>query len=161
MVRFMYLLLLSGATAAEPQWHIPTAQPRPSPVYHPTTLPISNPNTFPISTSQSRLGVPANDPSSWVNLADYPLEAIANREEGRTAVALAVNSKGLVTQCVVTVSSGSPLLDATTCDKLSERARFEPARNARGQLATAVYASAVRWRLPDVMNFPRQSSTPN
>ncbi len=80
---------------------------------------------------------------------DYPEEAIRNDEQGIVAFRLDIGSNGLPTGCSVTESSGSSMLDATTCRILMERARFQPARGANGKPTTDSFTSRVRWVLPD------------
>lgn len=79
---------------------------------------------------------------------DYPSAAIREEREGITRFRLAIGPDGRVTGCEVTVSSGSPDLDAATCIKVSARARFVPALGDDGMPAVGSYAGAVRWVLP-------------
>jgi TonB family protein len=80
---------------------------------------------------------------------DYPAAAVRNREQGPVAFSLSVGSDGRPTACSVTGSSGSVILDSTTCRLLMMRARFEPARDARGRPTTDTVAGRIVWRLPD------------
>lgn len=92
--------------------------------------------------------VPIN-PGSWVMNQDYPKEAIKAREHGLTSFVLDVDRDGKVTGCTLTLSSGSALLDATTCSLLTRRARFVPARDARGKRVPATYRNRFNWMLPE------------
>jgi periplasmic protein TonB len=78
---------------------------------------------------------------------DYPAEALAQGEQGTVAVRLTVDERGRVTRCEVTVSSGSDALDSRTCEILSSRARFKPARNESGHPVADTYTQRITWRL--------------
>jgi periplasmic protein TonB len=90
---------------------------------------------------------PLGDPSSWISTADYPAAASAAGQEGRTVFALDVDNKGRVTGCRVIQSSGSALLDNTTCSSMVVNARFKPAKGADGKPVAAAWQSAMQWRL--------------
>jgi protein TonB len=80
---------------------------------------------------------------------DYP--AIARRawEEGTARVTLSVERQGRVDGCTVTASSGSAVLDSATCRLFTARARFHPARDARGRATADLVRAAITWRLPE------------
>jgi TonB family protein len=80
---------------------------------------------------------------------DYPAAAIRNHEQGPVAFRLSVGADGSPTDCSVTASSGSSILDSTTCRILMERALFEPARDAKGKPTTDATRGRIVWRLPD------------
>ena len=80
---------------------------------------------------------------------DYPAAAVRNREQGPVAFSLAVGADGRPTGCSVTASSGSAILDSTTCRLLMMRARFEPARDSKGRPTTDSVAGRIVWRLPE------------
>lgn len=98
---------------------------------------------------------PAASARAKANLAslfsdeDYPAAAIRNREQGPVAFSLSVGADGRPTACSVTGSSGSAILDSTTCRLLMMRARFEPARDAGGRPTTDTVSGRIVWRLPD------------
>lgn len=96
-----------------------------------------------------RAPVPANDRRGWITPDDYPAISLRSHEEGVSGVTLIVDEKGAVTNCLITRSSGSQTLDGVTCDLLRQRARFTPARNAKGEAVVGAYTSAVRWQIPD------------
>ena len=102
-----------------------------------------------------RLGPAAASARARANLVTlfsdeaYPAAAVRNHEQGPVAFSLAVGADGMPTACLVTGSSGSAVLDATTCRLLMERSRFEPARDARGRPTTDKLAGRIVWRLPD------------
>ena len=87
--------------------------------------------------------------------ADYPDEAIRANEQGTVAFRLDVASDGKPSGCSVLSSSGSATLDATTCRIMTERARFQPARDAKGKPTTDQVTARISWRLPTDEMPPR------
>jgi TonB family protein len=85
---------------------------------------------------------------------DYPAEAIRNREEGIVDFRITVGVDGRVAGCTVVGSSGSALLDSTTCRILGERARFTPARNAAGKAVEDIHTGRINWQLPEDYALP-------
>ena len=111
----------------------------------------------------SRPGVPTRaraNLASYVADSDYPALAIAAHEEGTTRFRLNIGTDGTVTTCTVTASSGSTALDDTTCRIMVERARFTPARDARGRAVTDSVVSAIRWILPEEEPAPAPDAVP-
>jgi TonB family protein len=80
---------------------------------------------------------------------DYPVEAIRREEQGTVAFRLMINRRGAVSDCIVTSSSGSDVLDRATCDLIEERARYEPARDGEGKRVPAEDSGRIRWVLPE------------
>ncbi len=91
---------------------------------------------------------PIGSPASWVRPGDYPPAAIVGGEEGMVAFKLGVDDQGRTVQCTITQSSGSAVLDATTCRLMMLRARFQPATDAAGKPVASIFASRTRWTLP-------------
>jgi TonB family protein len=87
--------------------------------------------------------------ASYLSASDYPDEAIRNEEQGTVGFQLDVGSDGKPTRCLVTQSSGSTILDETTCRLMTERPRFEPARDARGRPVPDQVSGSIRWVLPE------------
>ncbi len=88
---------------------------------------------------------PLVNPGEWITYADYPPQARREELSGTTRVRLDVDEKGVPTRCTIKLTSGSELLDTTTCAKLIERARFHPFLNSSGVAAPSVYETSVRW----------------
>jgi TonB family protein len=86
--------------------------------------------------------------ASYAMEGDYPAAAIRNREQGRVAVALVIGPEGRVTACTIIASSGSAALDAATCRILRSRARYAPARDARGNPVPDHDRGELTWTLP-------------
>ncbi|WP_344707208.1 energy transducer TonB [Sphingomonas swuensis] len=85
---------------------------------------------------------------SYIDDGDYPADAIRNEEQGRVLVRFWVSAEGLATSCAVRQSSGSALLDRTTCEILQRRARFDPARDKAGAAMAAPSFAEIRWVIP-------------
>ncbi|WP_397603934.1 energy transducer TonB [Sphingorhabdus sp.] len=101
---------------------------------------------------------PRGNPGNWATSNDYPSVALQQEIEGTSGFSLTVGPDGRVSDCVITQSSGSPELDATTCTNVKRRARFEPALDASGTPTTGKYANRIRWQIPRVVpeiSFPR------
>jgi TonB family protein len=90
---------------------------------------------------------PIGSPAAWFPADAYPPEAKAAGIQGRTAFKLDLDPQGRITECDVTQSSGSALLDSTTCQLLVTNARFKPAHNAQGQAVAGTWSSAMVWQL--------------
>jgi protein TonB len=78
---------------------------------------------------------------------DYPSRALRERWSGITRLHLIVTSDGRLEGCTVTAPSGHAELDSVACAKVSERARFSPARDSTGAAGTGTYDGAIRWRI--------------
>jgi protein TonB len=93
---------------------------------------------------------PAPVPTDWpFRFApdDYPAAALRNHEQGTTRYRVEIGAEGRVTNCAITGSSGSALLDQTTCRIVSRWARFAPARDSAGNLVTDSREAEVSWRI--------------
>jgi TonB family protein len=91
---------------------------------------------------------------------DYPAEALRNGEQGIVSFELAVGVDGQVTGCTITNSSGSSLLDSTTCSILVRRARFKPATDASGKPLPDTFTGKIVWRLPETGPPPAEPPLP-
>ena len=95
-----------------------------------------------------KMAQPKGRPGDWVTTNDYPSRALREEREGTTGFRLTIGPDGRVTSCDVTSSSGSPDLDAATCDNLRRRARFTPATDGEGNPTTGTYSNRTRWVIP-------------
>jgi protein TonB len=84
---------------------------------------------------------------SLFSIDDYPAAALRAGEEGAVTYRLDVGEAGQVLSCNVMLSSGSPMLDATTCRLLTMRARFTPARDSRGMPVGDSIVGRIVWKL--------------
>jgi len=79
---------------------------------------------------------------------DYPPAARRAEVDGTVTARLTVTAIGYPSACAVIASSGSEILDQTTCDIYQRRARFEPALDAKGRPTTGSYDFTKQWILP-------------
>lgn len=80
---------------------------------------------------------------------DYPSRALRNEEQGTVRARLTIDSRGRVSGCTITQSSGSAELDSTTCRLLERRARFDPATDSSGNKVEGSYTTPpITWRIP-------------
>lgn len=87
--------------------------------------------------------------NGWVTDHDYRSSWVNRGWEGTAAFRLAVGKDGRVTGCTITQSTGYEALDEATCRLVSRRARFDPAKDDKGQLTGGQFSSAVRWQIPE------------
>jgi len=87
-------------------------------------------------------------PTALITADDYPAAALRAEMQGSVDVVLDISADGRAVGCTVTASSGSSLLDSTTCSLLVRRARFEPARDDRGNAIPDRVRTGVIWALP-------------
>ncbi len=80
---------------------------------------------------------------------DYPPEAKRAGIEGNLTTRYLVDTRGRVERCYVTESSGSDLLDATTCRLAIQRYRFAPARDAAGNPVSDEVYEDHGWRIAE------------
>jgi len=108
----------------------------------PTPLPQPKPG-------QARDAVPVGDRLRWITTEDYPSAALRQGMQGVVVISAMIGADGKVQSCVVAQSSGSQLLDDTTCRLYTRRARFTPARDADGNATTAQRSDRFRWQIPN------------
>jgi len=96
-------------------------------------------------------GSPAQWISGGLQNSDYPSRALRDRLQGRVSVRFTVLTSGRIANCRVVASSGSPMLDATTCRLLTQRLRFRPARDSAGAAIETELGSDYTWGI----NFRR------
>lgn len=77
--------------------------------------------------------------------SDLPRELRSSHRGGELELVYRVNVDGRVSDCRVTHSSGLPALDAQTCRLITERFRFRPSRNARGEPVASFIVETHGW----------------
>ncbi|SEN56663.1 protein TonB [Sphingomonas gellani] len=77
--------------------------------------------------------------------SDYPKAADDAGASGTVSVRIRVNTVGRVDECVVTGSSGSAVLDETTCRLIQQRYRYEPSRDGQGRPVTSYVVFDNDW----------------
>lgn len=90
---------------------------------------------------------PIGNPLDWFPPESYPAAAKAAGQEGRTVFSVNVDAEGRVTSCNILESSGTPLLDSTTCALAVTNGHFRPAVDASGKPVAGVWKSTMRWQL--------------
>lgn len=123
------------------------SQPTPPPVYVPApTAPVITP---PAPPSAAPIALqPRGSPQSWMTTDDYPPSALRDGVEGTVGTVLLIGADGKVTSCSVTSSSGSSLLDDTSCRLLTRRARFQPGKDSAGNAIGGQYRFRFSWKIP-------------
>ncbi len=106
------------------------------------------PKPSPSASFAPRGARPLSAPGRWVSDADYPTNALRRGEQGLTGFEVTVGPDGRVRDCTITRSSGSAELDAATCAKVTQRARFDPASDESGAVVAGRYTNAIRWQIP-------------
>ena len=92
--------------------------------------------------------IPILGSGPWVMTEDWPSAALREGREGIAAYALDVGIDGLPIACSITTSSGHEDLDERTCTLLMRRARFEPAKDVKGNPMRSVFTGRMRWGIP-------------
>ncbi|MEM6826517.1 MAG: energy transducer TonB [Pseudomonadota bacterium] len=77
--------------------------------------------------------------------ADYPPPAWVAGQEGIVVYEIAVTEQGKATNCTIVESSGSELLDTTTCAIVMERAVFSNAFDKEGKPVAANFKGRHIW----------------
>lgn len=72
----------------------------------------------------------------WMGALDYPGDALRKGERNNVVVAFDITVDGRAKNRVVSSSSGSRSLDGVSCRLIERNARFEPARDESGPIAT-------------------------
>jgi protein TonB len=92
---------------------------------------------------------PRGNPGSWITTSDYRSIWIRREMVGTAGFSLQISATGRVTGCTITASTGHAALDEATCSLIQKRARFDPARDNRGDAVAGTYRNSVTWRLPE------------
>jgi TonB family protein len=87
------------------------------------------------------------EPDSWLTSDD--LKTVPNRWEAAFRLQWTVQKGGRVTDCKAVEGSGHPELDEAFCNLIVLRARYKPARNAKGAPVDSLDGRRIVWRLPD------------
>lgn len=87
--------------------------------------------------------------AAFLSDSDYPDAAIRSGEQGTSGIRFLVKEDGSLNDCHVIESSGSALLDQTSCRLIMARAKFQPAADRDGKPVTSFSFTRIRWVLPD------------
>ncbi len=80
-----------------------------------------------------------------LHFSDLPPDLRETKAGGELKLRYRIGIDGRVSDCRILVSSGRPALDATTCRLITERFRFRPSRNARGDPVPAIMVERHGW----------------
>ncbi len=116
IITLMAIWMVAGAAIAEPE-------PEPEPQ-----------DLWPIV--QEFGGATPKNEKHWFGIYDYPYDALRKGQEGNVIVAFDITVGGRATNCSVESSSGFPILDRVPCKRIVRAARFIPATNENGPIAT-------------------------
>lgn len=109
----------------------------------PAVTPSVSPAFEPVSAQ------PRNGPAGWITTNDYARGDLVREREGTASYRLVIGSDGRVNACEITRSSGHSSLDRNTCRLIESRARFDPAKDNRGEATVGTYSGTVTWQIPD------------
>jgi protein TonB len=73
-------------------------------------------------------GTAAEQIAGEITSRDYPRDLFEAEVGGRVGIRFTVSPAGRVSECAVTRSSGTPVLDQLTCRLIRERFRYRPSR---------------------------------
>lgn len=90
-----------------------------------------------------------------LHFADLPKDLREAGAGGELKLRYRIGTDGRVSDCRILESSGRPDLDATTCRLITERFRFKPSRNRRGEPVAAIMVETHGWYFP-----PETAGTP-
>jgi TonB family protein len=85
---------------------------------------------------------------AWITVYDYPPQAIRAGQQGKVSMIWRVETDGSVKDCRVIGSSGSSVLDTTSCNLMRKRARYRPFFDRDGHPAVTWQSAEFRWLLP-------------
>lgn len=91
---------------------------------------------------------PPRHRSGSISNDDYPAAALGAGEQGTSSLEIRVSPSGTVLGCSVSESSGSAVLDATSCSLVRQRFKYLPGEDASGNQVEATVRQRVRWVLP-------------
>jgi protein TonB len=95
-------------------------------------------------------GAPPRQIRGRISDRDYPRGAGEGGLSGTVSVIYTVETDGRATHCAITRSSGSDVLDDTTCRLIEERFRFEPSRDRSGRPIRSRMVENHEWVAEDL-----------
>jgi protein TonB len=111
-------------------------------------FPEAEPTLDPPPMFRPKGAMPRGKTGLWVTTNDYPTYDLRLGHQGTTRYRLTIDTAGRVTNCAITTSSGWPGLDKAACDRVSARAKFEPATDQTGARIAGAFAGSVTWQIP-------------
>lgn len=92
---------------------------------------------------------PRTKPGSWLTNADYPSGAALAAQNGIVQFRLDIDETGKVASCRVLHRTNPDSFSALTCKRISQRAKFRPARDKNGKPVRSYYVDKARFVIPD------------
>lgn len=83
-----------------------------------------------------------------LRFSDLPPDLREQKAGGELKLQYRIGIDGRVSDCRILVSSGRPSLDATTCRLITERFRFRPSKDARGNPVPSIMVETHGWYWP-------------
>lgn len=80
-----------------------------------------------------------------LHFSDLPPDLRESKTGGELELQYRIGIDGRVSDCRIRLSSGRPELDATTCRLITERFRFRPSRDARGNPVSSIMIETHGW----------------
>ncbi|MBX7501183.1 energy transducer TonB [Qipengyuania sp. YG27] len=77
----------------------------------------------------------------------YPSKAERRGESADLKIRVMVDEKGRVSSCHITEITSAENFSDVACDKFTQLAQFEPARNLDGEAVASYYVTTVRYRM--------------
>jgi TonB family protein len=99
---------------------------------------LDAPSALPILSAAS-----LKNPAAIIQRNDYP--TTVKDISGTSRFEMTVGADGKPISCSVTQSAGHPDLDNAACKAFLKRARFSPAKDAKGKATAGRYRGAINW----------------
>ncbi len=134
-----------------PQIETQQTPPPPAPIVRqvPPPAPIAAPAPAPPPPPSQARGVTTRNERRWAGRIqdNYPSRALREEVEGTVGVRVTVTAEGRATNCSVSSSSGSSVLDQAACRGMERYARFNAALDDAGNPIAATYSTRITYRL--------------
>jgi len=126
-----------------------TQQETPKEVYREPARVVEAPAGPPQKGPSKARGVQPKGQKQWAARIqeNYPRRAQQEEIEGTVGVRVTVTPDGRATNCQVTASSGSSILDNAACTDLQRYGRFEPALDDDGNPISASWPTRITYKL--------------
>lgn len=87
------------------------------------------------------------NPSGWLSASDYPRDMLNMGKQSEVTVRLLIDAAGKVTKCTSLSHFNEPAFNKITCEKIEQRARFQPAELADGTKVPSYMIRNVVFRI--------------
>lgn len=90
---------------------------------------------------------PRTDPSSWLTVRDFGLATSSAPGRFSAVVRMKVDEKGTPSECKLLESAGNVEIKPTFCPALLESARYEPAKDAKGNPVQSIAVHVLTFQI--------------